>query len=65
MFFTQTLKKQPPEVFCKKDFLKNFTKFTGKRLCQSLFFNKIAGLRLRGGGGSDLIKKETDTGVFL
>ena len=22
----------------------NFTKFTGKRLCQSLFFNKVAGL---------------------
>ena len=26
-------------------FLKNFTKFMGKRLCQSLFFNKVAGLR--------------------
>ena len=26
-------------------FLKNFTKFIGKRLCQSLFFNKVAGLR--------------------
>ena len=25
--------------------LKNFTKFTGKHLCQSLFFNKFAGLR--------------------
>ena len=24
---------------------KNFTKFTGKHLCQSLFFNKVAGLR--------------------
>ena len=23
--------------------LKNFTKFTGKRLCQGLFFNKVAG----------------------
>ena len=32
--------KQPPEVFCKQDVLKNFSKFTGKRLCQSLFFNK-------------------------
>ena len=29
-----------------KDVLKNFTKFTGKHLCQSLFFNKFAGLRL-------------------
>ena len=26
-------------------FLKNFTKFIGKRLCQSLFFNKVAGLQ--------------------
>ena len=34
-----------PEVFCKKDVLKNFAKFTGKNLCQSLFFNKVAGLR--------------------
>ena len=41
-----------PEVFCKKDVLKNLTKFTGKDLCQSLFFNKIAGL-------SNFIKKET------
>ena len=29
----------------KKGVLKNFTKFTGKHLCQSLFFNKIVGLR--------------------
>ena len=34
-----------PEVFCK-GVLRNFTKFTGKHLCQSLFFNKVAGLRL-------------------
>ena len=33
------------DVFCKKSVLKNFTKFTGKHLCQSLFFNKVAGLR--------------------
>ena len=32
-------------MFCKKDVLRNFTKFTGNRLCQSLFFNKVAGLR--------------------
>ena len=29
----------------KKGVLRNFTKFTGKYLCQSLFFNKVAGLR--------------------
>ena len=28
----------------KKGVLRNFAKFTGKRLCQSLFFNKVAGL---------------------
>ena len=37
--------KQPPEVFYKKGVLRNFTKFTPKHLCQSLFFNKVAGLR--------------------
>ena len=34
-----------PEVLCKKGVLRNFTKFTGKHLCQSLFLNKVAGLR--------------------
>ena len=29
----------------KKGVLRNFTKFTGKYLCQGLFFNKVAGLR--------------------
>ena len=31
------------EVFYRKGALRNFTKFTGKHLCQSLFFNKVAG----------------------
>ena len=34
-----------PEVFCEKGVLRNFSKFTGNHLCQSLFFNKVAGLR--------------------
>ena len=34
-----------PEVFCKKCVLRNFAKFTGKHLCQSLFFNKVSGVR--------------------
>ena len=29
----------------KKGVLKNFSKFTGKHMCQGLFFNKVAGLR--------------------
>ena len=28
-------------MFCKKGVLRNFTKFTGKHLCQSLFFNGL------------------------
>ena len=27
----------------RKGALRNFVKFTGKELCQSLFFNKVAG----------------------
>ena len=27
-------------MFCKKHVLRNFTKFTGKHLCQSLFFKQ-------------------------
>ena len=34
-----------PEVLCKKGVLRNFTKITGKQLCQSLFFVKVTGLR--------------------
>ena len=30
--------------FCKKGVLRNFTKFLGKQLCQSLVFNNAAGL---------------------
>ena len=31
----------------KKGDLRNFAKFAGKHLCQSLFFNKVAGLSLQ------------------
>ena len=31
--------------FVKKDVLRNFAKFTGKHMCQRLFFNIVAGLR--------------------
>ena len=34
-----------PYMFCKKGVLESFAKFYGKHLCQSLFFNKAAGLR--------------------
>ena len=29
----------------RKGVLRNFSKFTGKQLCQSLYFNKVAGNR--------------------
>ena len=32
-------------MFCKEGVLRNFAKLTEKHLCQSLFFNKVAGLR--------------------
>ena len=34
------LQKQPPELFYKEVVCKNFAKFTGKHLCQSLFIKK-------------------------
>ena len=46
----------------KKGVLRNFAKFTGKHLCQSLFFNKVAGLSLM---PATLLKRDPGTGVFL
>ena len=40
-----TIRSSCPEVFCIKGVPRNFAKFTEKHLCQSLFFNKVAGLR--------------------
>ena len=45
------------EVFCRKGVVRNFAKFTGKHLCQSLFFIKVA-------SACNLIKKETLAQVF-
>ena len=55
----QQFKKQPPELVCEKAVLKNFVKFTGKHLCQSLFFNKVVGVR-----ASTLLKKGLWHGCF-
>ena len=54
MLTKSTSRSGRTEVFCKKGDLKNFAKFTGKHLCQSLFFNKVASLKLQDSG----------TGVF-
>ena len=45
-FLNTLFRSSRPEVFCKKSVLRNLAKFAGKHLCQSLFFNKVAGLRL-------------------
>ena len=34
-----------PRCFVRKDVLRDFANFAGKHLYQSLFFNKVAGLR--------------------
>ena len=47
-----------PEVCCEKGVLRNFAKFTGKYLCQSLFFNNVAGV------ACNFIKKETLAQMF-
>ena len=43
--FFQVFRSSRLEVFCKKGAVRNFAKYTGKHLCQSLFFNKALGLR--------------------
>ena len=37
------IRSSRPDVFCEKGVLRNFAKFTGEHLCQSHFFNKVAG----------------------
>ena len=44
----------------RKGVLRNFVKFTGKHLCQNLFFNKVAGLR-----PATLLKKRLWRRCFL
>ena len=45
------------EVSCKKGVLRNFTKFTRKHLCQSIFSNKVASLH-------PALKRYPGTGVL-
>ena len=54
MYYEQ---KQSPRRVLWKGVLRNFAKFTGKHLCQSIFFNKVA-------GACNFIKKETLAQVF-
>ena len=45
LWYLRLIQKQSPEMSHKKGVLENFVKFTGKLLCQNLFFNNIAALR--------------------
>ena len=46
LYFEMTCLCRSSHQLCsvRKGVLRNVAKFTGKRLCQSLFFNKVAGL---------------------
>ena len=46
-FYFYNFRCSRPEVFYKIGVLRNFAKFIGKHLRQSLFFNKVAGLGLQ------------------
>ena len=52
------LRNSHPEMFCKKDLLKNFAKNTRKQLCHSLFFESLRAL------ACNFIKKESLAQVF-
>ena len=58
---TNIIQKQPPQVLYKKGVLRDFGKFTGKHLCQSLFLNKVPGLRPK---ACNFIKREILAQVF-
>ena len=57
-FSCHILRSSHQRCSVKKGVLRNFAKFTWKHLCQSLFFNKVAG------GACNFIKKETLAQVF-
>ena len=39
---TRSTQEQSPELLCRKGVLRDFAKFTGKHLCQSLLVETIA-----------------------
>ena len=53
------------QKYCKNGVLKNFVKFTGKHMCWSLFFNKLAGLRPATSSERDDIAGELFKNNFL
>ena len=59
-FLEVTVQKQPSECSIRKGALRNFTKFTGKHLCQRLVFNKVAGAK-----PATLLKKSPKPATLL
>ena len=59
LYLAAVFRSSRPEMFCKKGVHRNFAKFKGTHLCQSLLFNKVFGPR-----PSTLCKKETQAQVF-
>ena len=59
-FFMLITRSCCPGAFSEKDILRNLAKFTRKHLCLSLFFNKVAGLRL-----ATLLKKRLAQVFFV
>ena len=57
-YFVTISRSSHPEVLCKKGVLRNFAKFRGKHLRQSLFLKNVAGQ------ACNFIKKETLAQVF-
>ena len=53
------VKKKSPEGFCKKGVLKNFANFTEKRLCWSLFSNKVASPQ-----PASFLKRDSNSSAF-
>ena len=56
-YLNPNVRSSHPVVFCKNGFLKNFSKLTEEHLYQSLFLNKVVGLR-------NFIKKEALAQAF-
>ena len=46
--FPVIVRSSHQRCFVREGVLRNFAKFTGKHLCQSVFFNKVAGLIVNG-----------------
>ena len=57
---TNTFRSSHRRCSVLKDVLRNLIKLSGKNMCQSLYFNKVAGLR-----PATLLNRDPDTGFFL